>query len=459
MSTCLKSKFACAFVGALLVASGACGSDGSGAFFGDGGPDAGDASMGGSLGSGRSGGASGGAGDASVSACSSDGDCVGAGLLCNVSLGRCVACLSSVDCAADHDCLGGACVAFTPCSNSLDCPQGDVCNPASGRCVDCVVDADCDEGQTCAGMLCRPSCESDLDCTPLGLLCDKGNGYCVRCLTHVDCPEAEHCNNGACLADVCRAGDTGCQAGGIAICTENGEGYGTTSPCPAGQICVAAPGSASCSSDGTGGSGGSGVTSLIDDMEDGDHRILNVSGRTGYWSAGNDGYGVQTPSPTDTFLPVVTSPARSGSLYAMHTSGSGFIAWGAVVKIDFNNPASGLGGGIGSPGLHDISIYSGLSFWARGSGTLRVEVRTTATVGTAEGGSCTSLCGDHFGSNITLSSSWGLQSVSFAEIRQRNFGTPATFVAANTIGIQFLPMSGTATAASFDYGIDDVSFY
>jgi hypothetical protein len=325
-----------------------------------------------------------------------------------------------------------------------------VCNTSAGRCVQCIASADCSEDQLCVANVCRKSCASDIVCTPMGLLCDKTNGYCAQCLGHGDCADSEHCAMGKCAPDQCASGEASCVGTAIALCLPNGEGFGPAVACPAGRSCATAAGAARCE-EGSGGAGGAGF--LIDDMEDGDQRILNVAGRTGYWRAWNDGTGTQSPSMTETFLPQVLETPRGASTRAMHTTGSGFGIWGAVVQVDFNNPAPGISGGVGSPGVYGTIGYQGISFYARGT-SLRVEVRTLATVVVAEGGNCTATCNDHHGVNVTLSTAWAPVTVPFSSLAQRGFGTRVAFSADQVIGIQFLPSS-----TSFDYWIDDVTFY
>jgi hypothetical protein len=341
------------------------------------------------------------------------------------------------------------CVPIRRCVNSLDCAAGNVCDTTTQRCVECLSDVDCAATERCVGQTCVPVCDSDRDCTPIGLLCDLTNGYCVRCLSHLDCPALQFCREGACVNDICRAGVSACQGNGTAVCTADGDGYAEPTQCALGEVCVASSGGASCQVTGD-------DVLLIDDMEDADQRIASLAGRTGYWWTSNDGTGSQYPSPTDTYLPELLEAARGTSTYAIHAAGSGFSIWGAVVKLDFNNSASGLGGGMGSPGIYDVSAYNGITFYARGAGSLRVEVRTTPTVLVAEGGSCSTYCNDHYGKTfISLTSSWAPYTMAWSELMQRGFGTTTAWTPNSALGLQFLPGSLT----SFDVWIDDVRFY
>jgi hypothetical protein len=448
MVTYFGRGFGCVLLAAL--AAGACGKDRNNTFIGDAGLDGGDANGGaGGSGGSQAGAGGGGGGDASVG-CTSDEQCSGTRPVCDPASGVCGQCRTDTDCGTDAECRDATCVAISRCTNSLDCAVGDVCDVESQRCVDCLTAVDCDEGELCVETLCRATCDSDLDCTPLGLLCDRTNGYCVRCLRHVDCPEVQFCQAGACVNDVCRPGVTACQGNGTATCGPDGDAYEAPTPCPLGQLCVASAGSATCEATGD-------DVLLIDDMEDGDQRIANVAGRRGYWWAHNDGSGEQFPSTTETYLPELLTLPRAASTRAIHASGGGFLSWGALVMLDLNNAATGIGGGLGSPGIYDVRGYNGITFYARGSGVLRVEVRTTTTMVVAEGGTCTTGCNDHYGKTFpALTSTWNSYTMSWSEVQQRGFvGATGIWSPETTIGLQFLPMSFT----SFDFWIDDVRFY
>lgn len=66
----------------------------------------------------------------------------GAGLRCNPSDGRCVACLGNADCTAARPfCQAGSCA---ECASDLDCAAPfPVCSATLGACAECEDDADC----------------------------------------------------------------------------------------------------------------------------------------------------------------------------------------------------------------------------------------------------------------------------------------------------------------------------
>ena len=194
---------------------------------------------------------------------------------------------------------------------------------------------------------------------------------------------------------------------------------------------------------GTGGSAGAGACgNLIDDMESGTGYICEGNGRVGSWFSYVDAQGSFSPAG-DPVPTSVVSPARDGSQRAMHAYGTrvdyaGFGFWMSDVPITY-----------------DASAYTGIRFYAKGTpGTLKVIVQTAATESTTYGGDCTlptlSCAGNDAGVSLD-SSAWALKTVPFSELRN---GT-APFDKSDIWSIEFQPEG----AGSFDYWIDDLSFY
>jgi hypothetical protein len=181
--------------------------------------------------------------------CANSLDCVNDPLgrtICAPSIGLCVACSTSNDCAADEGCVRYQCVAHEPCVNSLDCPQEEVCDTASGHCVDCLTGSDCKDGEACVSQTCLAACDSDNDCTPSGKLCDFALGACVSCLDDESCRSDEFCELGSCLSDICPADARVCTAGGISGCNSRGDDFLPVEPCAARHSCVVGADGAAC---------------------------------------------------------------------------------------------------------------------------------------------------------------------------------------------------------------------
>jgi hypothetical protein len=192
----------------------------------------------------------------------------------------------------------------------------------------------------------------------------------------------------------------------------------------------------------------------IDDLEDGNNGILATGHRAGYWYTYNDGTAVQVPAPAAQFMAAMPG---HGGMFAAHTSGPAFMAWGAGLGFDFNNTAM-------KSCPYNASAYAGIKFWAKGNVTLKTMVKIPATTLVASGGSCvataTGKCEDHFALTPApaLTAVWAQYTLDFANptvFAQGKWGIPTTFDKANILAVQFQvdPMM------AFDFSIDDVAFY
>jgi hypothetical protein len=192
---------------------------------------------------------------------------------------------------------------------------------------------------------------------------------------------------------------------------------------------------------------------VVDDFEDGNAAILEHQGRSGAWYVANDGRAMQTPREGMLLLPSSLDPPRGGSAHGAHTFGGPFPTWGALIGIPFASSGS-------QQAAYDLSGYEGVRLWVR-SGTMapgaatkvRFNLRTPATI---VGSGCT-LCGDHFGADVPLTSQWVRVDVPLASLKQVGFGQPmlTTPDLTHAMGIDLLFVSGV----SFDLWIDDVELY
>jgi hypothetical protein len=210
---------------------------------------------------------------------------------------------------------------------------------------------------------------------------------------------------------------------------------------------------------GIGGSGGGCQSTcsnplVIDDIEDGDLVGCPRSGWTSGWWMATDGEGLSEPADK-TGLVVATTPARTGSCYALHMKGSGFTSWGAVLGFTMNNPDETVARAV------DLSGYTGIAFWLRGSGTMTLQIATVSRQVEDSGGTCVGewpTCQDFFQTTaIPLPSSWSQY--------QFHFDTLAPYKSSSTkmtaadlkqaLTLQFsLPKNTT-----FDLWLDDVAFF
>jgi hypothetical protein len=204
---------------------------------------------------------------------------------------------------------------------------------------------------------------------------------------------------------------------------------------------------------GFGGEGSAGAPAstidedLIDDFEDGDDAISENDGRVGTWYVSNDGSGTQEPSQGEPVEPELLAPARDASQRALHTSGEGFMTWGASVRANLRAGAAGAN----QP--YDASGYTGVRFWARsGDGEAHSAYLMLPSIDTTM---CPG-CGDHFGTEFDYSSDWQEYRLPFDEMEQRGFGAPRPALATSgIIAVQVL----FEDDVDFDVWIDDIGFY
>jgi hypothetical protein len=204
----------------------------------------------------------------------------------------------------------------------------------------------------------------------------------------------------------------------------------------------------------TGGGGAAGAlpsSDPIDNLDDGDGRILMVAGRQGPWHSFNDiNGGNQQPPLTGAFKPQ-TGGANS-TPYAVHTSGSGYAFGG--VGFDLNN-TSDVAESAQSQG-YNAAAYNGITFWAKGNGNLRVEFPQRSFVPTDRGGSCSGTCWNVYGSRAAqgmLSDQWKQITIPFSSLQREDGSSSPPFNPAELMGIAFKHEGST-----FDFWIDEVQF-
>jgi hypothetical protein len=263
------------------------------------------------------------------------------------------------------------------------------------------------------------------------------------------------------------AGSSGVEEGGSSAGEASGGLAGSTS---GGRSAGGTAGSDSfggaAGAGGTGGTGGTGGSvevggsaaggdanpsiSMIDDMEMPDQYIPSMDGRQGFWSLANDGTaGTQTPS-------IMTMSAivggRGTSMYALHTTSSGFTKTGAQVNVDLNRKTT--------RSTYDASSYDAVHFWAKvATGSLAAVHIALPDTHTDPGGAlCTKAgqqCYDHWAADRTLSTAWAEYTVAYSDLNQYGWGANdvTALDAAHVYGIQF-----SWGIPAMDLWIDDISF-
>jgi hypothetical protein len=228
---------------------------------------------------------------------------------------------------------------------------------------------------------------------------------------------------------------------------------------------ISSAGATSTAGAATGGFGGSpvvtcrgtvvanGMQPLIDDMEDGDNRILPLEGRSGVWFTYNDDTaGVQFPLSANFTMQTVPSDA-SGGMRIANTYGKGFSSWGAGMGLVLND---------GCP--YDAKVYRGVRFYARselGPTSIYAMVPTAATTPTSNGGTCiqatANACYDDYQVVIGIDADWREEYLQWGALSQLGWGTPAGFDPSTLMGMNFQTIYQGGEA--FSFSIDDISFF
>ncbi len=200
----------------------------------------------------------------------------------------------------------------------------------------------------------------------------------------------------------------------------------------------------------------SGTTPLIDDMEDGTKAILLNEGRDGGWWWSPRGTTGFTFNAGIEAIP----GGRGTSQFATHAVGSGPSDFYGLVAFNLLSGAEN-DGGPWSLCPYDMSIYTGVRFWARGNGeSVRFKATMIENYPVSFGGICAAAipdsCWNDYGVYLTFDSAWKEYIVPFSSLTQEpGWGRPLAFNPAHVGAIRFQ----TDPGVNFDYWIDDIAFY
>ncbi len=173
---------------------------------------------------------------------------------------------------------------------------------------------------------------------------------------------------------------------------------------------------------------------MIDNLEDNDRQIIVANGRQGPWHSFNDSNGGNIQPPLGTGF-VRDRGRREQHRLRAFTRQAAAIQFGGV-GFDLNNAASTPESAQSM--AYNASAFSGVTFWAKGSGTLRVEFAMRSFVPTDRGGSCTSNCWNVYGANTpSLSSNWTQITIMFAGMQREQGGTSPAFNPSELMSISF----------------------
>jgi len=211
-------------------------------------------------------------------------------------------------------------------------------------------------------------------------------------------------------------------------------------------------------------------TSLIDNLEDNNYQIntslSGVSSTTaGYWfTYGDSSCSLAPPvNPTPAATPVQVADGPAGTTsYVAQMTASGCVSYGA---LGFNFLATSSSGAK-QPYNASTYGYTGIQFDIRMTSsaavsTVRFMVPSSVTEGSGTGGTCsaTDKCSDHFGQDLTVTSSWQTITCYFANLTQAGWGTAsasATIDPTQIFGAQW--QANNTTGAAIGLQVDNVRF-
>jgi hypothetical protein len=191
---------------------------------------------------------------------------------------------------------------------------------------------------------------------------------------------------------------------------------------------------------------------VIDDFETGLNGVMRACVH-GYWYTYNDkSAGTQTPAAA--MWKPETIADRPGSTFAAHSAAMGFSgdAMGnafAAFGLDLNADSAT------AKSVVDASAFKGITFQAKGTGTLRVELHTKAS---DPDFGCATKCYDFPYKTITLTAAWQAFTIPWADFTQDKFGTPEVVVGKDLGSIQFASKAQKMAIAPFDAWLDDLKF-
>ncbi len=182
-----------------------------------------------------------------------------------------------------------------------------------------------------------------------------------------------------------------------------------------------------------------GTEPQIDDFEDGNPLIGAFENRVGLWNIFED---TDAPGSFHALTPALLPHPSRGNRYALHVMGAELLNWGAVIQFAFQ------------PSCYDASVYSGVTFRAKGPGRVFVGMDEINVVPIEYGGTCTKDCYNRHQKKVDLTARWQTYTVNWNEMRQRGYDTPA-LDPSRVNGLSFLVQSGDTP---YDFWVDDVRF-
>lgn len=186
---------------------------------------------------------------------------------------------------------------------------------------------------------------------------------------------------------------------------------------------------------------------LLADFEQDSVFLRPVPERHGTWYMSNDG------SPGGKQAPESYAAERGGyadSNYAVHFRVQGFSEWGAVLGFLLRYAPED---GIKCP--FNAEAFDGVSFMARGSGRIRVNLGTPETTPTEQEGRCQRGCWDSHGAFVFLKDEWTEYRLPWSAFAQQGWGSASRLNVKELLAVHFSVLREDQPA---ELWLDDVKF-
>ncbi|MGC4086940.1 MAG: hypothetical protein QM756_03380 [Polyangiaceae bacterium] len=166
----------------------------------------------------------------------------------------------------------------------------------------------------------------------------------------------------------------------------------------------------------------------IDNFEDGNLVPVSEPLRNGHWGAGNN-----DAQPAVTFA--IESPGADGTDFAGHLSSLEATENGLSLGLSMNL------NGVACP--YNAGNSTGISFYTRGSGRIRLLVSTQAIITTEWGGSCderVAKCWDAYAKQVPLATDWTYHEARWDAFSQAGWGDAVAFDPSTIMNMMFIPV-------------------
>ena len=187
---------------------------------------------------------------------------------------------------------------------------------------------------------------------------------------------------------------------------------------------------------------------LIDNMEDGDAKLLTTNGD---WYVFKDAsMGSITPAYGTPFTMGTLSPPRGTSDKAAVVKIADFSGWGAAFGFDFVYKEN-------VRQQYDLGDYRAVRFWTQASAPTEIKFQVTNvdtdTLGGKCSGSAAKACGDHYTQAFAATPMWRQITILFSNLKQAGTGLPTMGFDQQHVYSMFfvLPPKTTVTAI-----VDDI---